>query len=112
MHEVEFVPPREEITIEDFEKGTTKEVTMHDGSVIVFKKLSRDYDPTNRTQAISMLEEAIRRNWLVTGLIYVNPDHPTIFDSYKLGDVPLNRLNEEDLRPNSDSLEMINLRFS
>ena len=111
LHEVEFVPPRDEITIEDFERGTTREVTMHDGSVIVFKKLERDYDPTNRTEAIRMLEEAIRRNWLVTGLIYVNPTSPNIFDYYSLGDTPLNRQQKEKLRPDRTSLELINRSF-
>jgi 2-oxoglutarate ferredoxin oxidoreductase subunit beta len=66
LHEVEFVLPREEITVDDFEHGTVREVTMHDGSVIVFKKLEREYDPTNRAEAIRMLEKAIRNNWLIT----------------------------------------------
>ena len=108
LHEVEFIPPRDEITIEDFEKGTVREVTMHDGAVIIFKKLERDYDPMNRTEAIRMLEEAIRRNWLVTGLIYVDPDAPNIFDSYSMSDEPLNRTPEEKLRPDPDALVLIN----
>jgi len=112
LHEVEFVPPRDEITVEDFERGMIKEVTMHDGSVIVFKKLEREYDPTNRTEAIHMLEEAIRRNWLITGLIYVDPDSPNIYDMYHLGDIPLNRLPPEKIRPDRKSLDTINLSFS
>ncbi len=112
LHEVEFVPPREEITIEDFERGMVKEVTMHDGSVIVFKKLEREYDPTNRTDAVRMLEQAIRRNWLITGLIYVDPNAPTIFDMYSLDKEPLNRLPPEKLQPDRKSLEMINMSFS
>lgn len=111
LHEVEFVAPRDEITLEDFERGSIREVTMHDGSVIKFKKLERDYDPTNRTEAIRMLEEAIRNNWLTTGLIYVDPDSPNLFDMYKLGDIPLNRLPSKKLRPDKKSLELINQRF-
>ena len=112
LHEVEFVPPRDEITIEDFERGSVREVTMHDGSVVLFKKLERDYDPTNRTDAIRMLEEAIRRNWLITGLIYVDPNAPNLFDMYKLGNTPLNRLPADRLRPDKKSLQNINQRFS
>lgn len=112
LHELEFVPPREEITVEDFERGSVREVTMHDGSVIVFKKLERNYDPTNRTEAIRILEEAIRRNWLITGLIYVDPDSPNIFDMYHLGDIPLNRMPREKIRPDRKSLKKINQRFS
>lgn len=108
LHEVEFVPPRDEITIDDFERGSVREVTMHDGSVVLFKKLERDYDPTNRTEAIRMLEESIRRNWLITGLIYVDPNAPNLFDMYKTGAVPLNRLPADKLRPDRKSLDLIN----
>jgi 2-oxoglutarate ferredoxin oxidoreductase subunit beta len=108
LHELEFVPPRDEITIDDFERGSIKEVIMHDGSVIVFKKLEREYDPTNRTEAIIMLEEAIRNNWLITGLIYVDPDSPNIYDMYPIGENPLNRLNSAQIRPDKKSLDLIN----
>ncbi len=111
IHEIEFVPPRDEITIEDFERGTLREVTMHDGSVIVFKKLERDYDPTNRTEAIRLLEEAIRRNWLVTGLLYVDPNAPNIFEMYSMGKEALNRLPPEKIRPDRETLEKINRSF-
>jgi 2-oxoglutarate ferredoxin oxidoreductase subunit beta len=108
LHELEFVPPRDEITIDDFERGSIKEVAMHDGSVIVFKKLEREYDPTNRTEAIIMLEEAIRKNWLITGLIYVDPDSPNIYDMYPIGENPLNRLTSDQIRPDKKSLDLIN----
>ena len=108
LHELEFVPSRDEITIEDFERGTLREVTMHDGSVVILKKLEREYDPTNRTEAIRMLEEAIRRNWLITGLLYVDPNTPNIYDLYSMGKEPLNRLQPDKIRPNKSSLELIN----
>jgi 2-oxoglutarate/2-oxoacid ferredoxin oxidoreductase subunit beta len=111
LHVLEFIPPRDEITLDDFERGSIKEVTMHDGSVIVFKKLAREFDPTNRTEAIKMLEEAIRKNWLITGLIYVDPDSPNIFDMYPIGEQPLNRLSPEKIRPDRKSLETINQRL-
>jgi 2-oxoglutarate ferredoxin oxidoreductase subunit beta len=111
IHEIEFIPPRDEITIDDFERGTLREVTMHDGSVILFKKLERDYDPTNRTEAIRLLEEAIRRNWLITGLLYVDPNTPNIYKMYSMGKEPLNRLSPEKIRPNKDTLENINRSF-
>ena len=111
LHELEFIPPRDEITVEDFERGTVREVTMHDGSVIVFKKLEREYDPTNRTEAIRMLEEAIRRNWLITGLLYVDPNTPNIYKLYSLGNEPMNRMPADKLRPSRGSLKMINDSF-
>ena len=39
-------------------EGEAKEVTMHDGSTVILKKLEHDYDPTNRAEAMRILEEA------------------------------------------------------
>jgi 2-oxoglutarate/2-oxoacid ferredoxin oxidoreductase subunit beta len=112
LHEISYVPPRDDITIDDFEEGTTREVTLHNGSVVILKKLERDYDPTDRWQALRMLEEAEQNNWLVTGLIYVNPEAPTIFDLYNLPETPLNRMEEHQLRPARASLDEINASMS
>jgi len=111
LHEIEFVPPRDEITIEDFDKGTIREVALHDGSIIVFKKLAKEYDPTNRNEAIRNLEEAVRNNWLITGLIYVNPDSKNLIEQCNLVDQPLNRLPADYLRPPESTLEEINKKF-
>ena len=112
LHEISYVRPREEITVEDFEEGQVKEVTLYDGSQIILKKLERDYDPTDRWQALRMLEDAQHNNWLVTGLIYVEPHAPTIFDRYNLVDEPLNRLENERLRPSREAIDQINASFS
>src|SRR5579864_8052177 len=45
--QADYVPPAEEISV-DYPEGTSTKVTLHDGSVVVFKKLASDYDPTNR----------------------------------------------------------------
>src|SRR3990170_1876769 len=55
LHDLAYVPPVEEIMIEYME-GEVKEVTMHDGSSIILKKIDRDYDPTNRATAMQLLE--------------------------------------------------------
>lgn len=108
LHEISLVTAREEITVEDFEGGTTREVKMHDGSTVVLKKLESEYDPTNKWQALRMLEEAAQNNWLLTGLLYVEPDAPTIFDKYNLPDTPLNRLPIEKLRPPRETFSRVN----
>jgi len=107
LHDITYVPAREEITIEDFEEGSAREVTLHDGATIVLKKLDRDYDPTNIFEALRVLYEAEQNNWLLTGILYVNPNAPTIFDMYDLPDTPLNRLPAEKLRPSRESLDKI-----
>jgi 2-oxoglutarate ferredoxin oxidoreductase subunit beta len=108
LHEISFVPARDEITVEDFEEGTSREVTLHDGSTVVLKKLEQDYDPQDKAQAFKMLAEAQLNNELVTGLIYINPDVPNIFDLYNLPDEPLNRLKPEKLRPSKESIDLVN----
>lgn len=107
LHDITYVPARDEITIEDFEEGSAREVTLHDGATIVLKKLDRDYDPTNIFEALRVLYEAEQNNWLLTGILYVNPNAPTIFDMYNLPDTPLNRLPAEKLRPSRESLDRI-----
>ncbi len=108
LHDIEFVQARDEITIEDFEPGSSKEVSLHDGTVILMKKLDEDYDPTNRYEALRILEQAERENMLITGLLFVNPNAKTLFDRYNLPDEPLNRLKPEKLRPSKESLDKIN----
>lgn len=108
LAEMMFVPRRDEIYVEDFEEGTTREVTLHNGSMVMLKKLDRDYDPTDRWQAFRILEDAQINNWLVTGLIYVNPQQPSLFDMHQLPDVALNRLTEDRLRPSRDTMDQLN----
>ncbi len=109
LHEISYVPKLSEIIlVEEFEEGTVREVTMHDGSTIILKKLERDYDPSSRWTALKMMEEAQRNNWLVTGLIYIEPDRPSLTDMYDLVDKPLNRLVEKDLRPARKTLDKMN----
>ncbi len=110
LHDISFlpVPPRDEITIEDFEEGTVREVELHDGSMIMLKKLEADYDPTDRWQALRVLEDAERENYMVTGLIYVEPDAPSIFDLYDLPEKALNRLTEKELRPAPETIDEVN----
>ncbi|TLN27451.1 2-oxoacid:ferredoxin oxidoreductase subunit beta [bacterium] len=111
LHELSFVPARDEITIEDYEEGTQREVTMHDGSVIVLKKLGKDHDPTDRMQALMVLEEVRQKNELITGLIYINPEEPGFYEGFDLVEEPLNRLPESRLRPGKEALDQLNAMF-
>lgn len=108
LHEISYIPARDEITIEEYEEGTAKEVQLHDGSTIVLKKLDRDYDPTSRAQAFRIIEDAQANNWLITGLIYIDAKEPSMFDSYNMVDKPLNRLVEAELRPTPDTMDQVN----
>jgi 2-oxoglutarate/2-oxoacid ferredoxin oxidoreductase subunit beta len=109
LHEISFVPALQEIILTgEFEPGTTRQVTLHDGSTVVLKKLGKDYDPTDRSKAFEVLEHGEKDNLLITGLLYIDTSRPTLTDGFNLVDTPLNRLGEKDIRPNSASLDEIN----
>ena len=108
IHDLSFIPARDEIMIEDFEEGTTQSVTMHDGSKIQLKKLERDYNPTDRIAAVQILEESKANDLLLTGLIYIDPTRPSLMDMLNLPETPLNRLPAEDMRPAPETMQEIN----
>ncbi len=109
LHDITYVPPRQEIMLDkELAAGEIREVTLHDGSVIVLKNLERSYDPTSRFEAMRVMEEAERNNWLITGLLYIDTTKHTLTDVYELVDEPLNRLGEADLRPAPASIQKVN----
>jgi 2-oxoglutarate/2-oxoacid ferredoxin oxidoreductase subunit beta len=109
LHEITYIAPRNEIMLEEeMKEGEIREVTMHDGSIIILKNLEKDYNPTDRFEALRVLEESQRNNWLATGLIYISTDKPVLSETYQLVDTPLNRLTEADLRPTPDMIDKVN----
>jgi len=109
LHEISYIAPRNEIVLErELEEGEVREVAMHDGSVVILKNLEKGYDPTNRFEALRVMEEAQQNGWLVTGLLYVDTTKPALTDMYNLVDTPLNRLTEADLRPDRSMIDKVN----
>lgn len=110
LHDFTFVPMEEEIIFkEEFPEGTSKQVELHDGSHMVLKKVARDYDPTDRWQAMRVVEEANRQEVLLTGLIYVDTGRPSLPEIFNLPrDIPMNRMTEEDLRPRREMINKVN----
>jgi 2-oxoglutarate ferredoxin oxidoreductase subunit beta len=98
LHDIDYVPYYEDIHV-DYEPGSTREVQMPDGSHIYLRKLSADYDPTRRENAVDALEQGRRDGRLVTGLLYVDPAATPFEDELKLVKAPLARLPLETVRP-------------
>jgi 2-oxoglutarate ferredoxin oxidoreductase subunit beta len=96
--DVSFVPSFEDITVE-YDPGTTTDITLHDGSHMLLKKLSIDYDPTNKVEALRVLTEAHDKGEVVTGLFYVNTERESFVDLLNLVDEPLATLPESRVRP-------------
>jgi 2-oxoglutarate ferredoxin oxidoreductase subunit beta len=108
IHDITYVPVRDEIRLDGYENGSTKQVEMHDGSVILLEQVGEDYDPKDRMAAVRLLEDAASREILITGLIYIEQDEPTLTDIYDITDKPLNRLSEASLRPAPETIDKIN----
>ena len=103
----DFVPREEEIVVEAFAPGERRMVALHDGSFIQLRKLGEDFDPTDRLEAIRRLEVARQKNEFITGLVYFNPDRPSMAEVSNLGDTPLSELPEEKLRPSREALAAV-----
>lgn len=104
---IDFVPLREEITTH-YEPGTMQEVTMHDGSVIYLQKLNDEWDPTNRQSALNAIADAVSKNEILTGLLFIDTESRELHDILGTSNKPLNSLTEKELCPGSTVLENIN----
>ncbi|HEX6910814.1 MAG TPA: 2-oxoacid:ferredoxin oxidoreductase subunit beta, partial [Longimicrobium sp.] len=89
---VDFVPLRREITVDDVPAGAAgvRTVTMHDGSVVRFRGLDADYDPTDPDRAYATVHRLQAAGEVVTGLLYVDP---------RGGEDEMHALNGTDARP-------------
>jgi 2-oxoglutarate ferredoxin oxidoreductase subunit beta len=106
----DFIEARSEITI-SYAEGETVAVEMHDGSRVVLRKLDRDYDPTDRAQALAYVQERAARNEHVTGLIYLGDGRRDFHGRHNTPDGPLNSVPFERLCPGAASLERIVARY-
>ncbi len=106
LQEINFIPVFENISV-DYDPGTTLEVEMHDGSKLRLRKLEEDYDPTDRIQAITRLNEAKEKGEMLTGVLYVNTKMPTFLDLLNITDQPLATLPASAVRPRPEVLEQV-----
>ncbi len=106
LQEVGFVPFFDEIHLDDDVKpGEVREVTLHDGSHLLLKKIEEDYDPSNRRGALDTLEKADEEGHLLTGLFYLNTEKPDFLDLLNLDDEPLATLPQMKMRPPKEALD-------
>ncbi len=106
LGEVNFVPFFEDISV-DYDPGSTTNITLHDGSHLLLRKLTADYDPTDSGQAFRVLDDAREKDEIVTGLLYVNTQRKSIIDLLNLVDEPLATLPESKTRPPQRVLDEI-----
>ncbi|MSV27849.1 MAG: 2-oxoacid:ferredoxin oxidoreductase subunit beta [Bryobacterales bacterium] len=104
LHEIDFVPHFEDITVEIAE-GEVQDVRMHDGSTLRLRKLDRSYNPTEKLDALSALNEAEKKGEVLTGVLYVNTKKPNFLDMLNMDDAPLATLPQSKVRPPQAALD-------
>jgi 2-oxoglutarate ferredoxin oxidoreductase subunit beta len=111
LHEIGFVPFYEPIQA-DYPEGTVKEVELHDGSHIRMRKLDRDYDSTNKAQALQLVRKSNEAGELLTGLLFYDGKKKDFLEELNMIDEPLATLPLERVRPSREALLDINDEFA
>jgi 2-oxoglutarate ferredoxin oxidoreductase subunit beta len=106
LQEIDFIPYYEEIDV-DYEAGNRVDVKLHDGSHLSLKKLDNNYDPTNRVEAMRLVQESRGEQLLLTGLIYHNPDKPSFEQVLNLPETAIYGLGESELRVSEEQFKSI-----
>ena len=106
----DLIQDHEEITV-DYQEGTTVNVDMPDGSILRLNKISSDYDPHDRINALSSVQRAQENGECLTGLLYVDPDPQDCHDVMETTEIPLNELDESVLSPTQEQLDTVNQSF-
>lgn len=110
IQDITFIQSYEEVQV-DYEPGSEQMVKLHDGPMIKLRKLDRDYNPTNRWQAIELMEQSRLKNEFVTGLIYINENRPTLQQTMQLIDTPLAYQDDAQLRPSREAFARVMAEF-
>lgn len=111
LEDVGWIPPREEITLDDHEPGQTRVVELYDGSRLALKKIEEGYDPSDSRVALTRIHNAEQRGEILTGLLYFDDSRANLVETFGLGETTLNALPEKRLRPPREALERVMARY-
>jgi len=108
--ETDFVPPASEILAQIGQNGAVN-VTMHDGSMVRFKGVPPNYDPTDRGKVMDYLEEHQSKGEVVTGLLYLDESVPDLHEMNKTTDIALTKVPYQKLCPGAAALDRLQEDF-
>jgi 2-oxoglutarate ferredoxin oxidoreductase subunit beta len=107
----DFVPPRRPIRAA-YDEGEVMPVELHDGNTVLLRKVSKDYDPTNRAKAYSYLHDHQKKGEIVTGLLYIDEGQREMHEVSNTVATPLRDLPYDALCPGDKVLQEIQDRFA
>ncbi|HIG04122.1 MAG TPA: 2-oxoacid:ferredoxin oxidoreductase subunit beta [Planctomycetes bacterium] len=110
FHDPHYVSPQEQIDIE-YAEGELQEVTLHDGSKLLLRKLEHEFDPTDRNASFAALQQTRNKGEVLTGLIHIDMEAESLAANAKMTREPLATLMQGDLRPAVGVLDRINGGF-
>ena len=110
---VDFVPlTREiEVPVAHGNGGGPVSVTMHDGSVVRFRAVGADHDPTDREAAYAHVRACQKRGEVVTGLLFLDPGVPDMHGLNETVETPLVDVPFSELCPGSAALAELQEEF-
>ena len=103
---VDFIPVTHEIAA-SVQPGSATRVVMHDGSIVHFRAVGEDYDPTNRDAAYAHIRRLQSQGEVVTGLLYIDQSASDMHTVNRTVDTPLTSLPYEQLCPGSAALDAL-----
>ena len=108
--ETDFVPPAAEILAHISPNGSTS-VTLHDGSVVRFKRTPADYDPRDRSKVEDYLDRHVETGEIITGLLYLDESSEDMHELCNSTEVPMASIPFEALCPGSKALDELQEEF-
>ena len=103
---VDFIPLTREIAV-SMEPGSARAVTMHDGSVVRFRAVGEEYDPTDRDAAYAHIRRLQTQGEVVTGLLYIDERAPDMHAVSGTIEGPLTSVPYDQLCPGSAALDAL-----
>jgi 2-oxoglutarate/2-oxoacid ferredoxin oxidoreductase subunit beta len=107
---LDYVPPAEEIKAA-YDQGDSMPIQLHDGSRIVLRKVSEDYNVQNRGAAIDYIRAHQRKGEIVTGLLYIDEGEPDMHGLNRTTATPLTDVDYGRLCPGSETLAKLQQRY-
>ena len=107
---VDYVESQKEITTK-YAAGESVSVDMHDGSKVLLRKIDKEYNPTDRLQALNHIHKHQAQGEIVTGLLYINDHEPDLHALNDTSETPLRDLPYSQLSPGRKGIEKVNSKY-